>query len=477
MTTWPVHATISGPIVMIGFGSIGKGTLPLIERHFAYDRSRFVVIDPEDKDRKLLDDRGIRFIHEAVTRDNYRELLGPLLTKGGGQGFCVNLSVDTSSVDIMELCSGLGALYIDTVNEPWAGFYFNTKLGPEKRSNYALRELTLAAKRRRKPGSTTAVSCCGANPGMVSWFVKQALLDIARDTKVAGKEPKTREDWARLARKLGIKGIHIAERDTQRAKYPKPQNVFVNTWSVEGFLSEGMQPAELGFGTHEKWMPANGRKHRTGCQAAIYLLQPGANTRVRSWTPTAKGQYGFLVTHNESISVSDYFTLKNGRKTVYRPTCHYAYHPCNDAVLSLHELFGAAGARQEKIHILDENEIADGIDELGVLLYGHRKNAYWYGSQLSIDETRDLAPYQNATGLQVTSAVLAGMVWALENPTAGIVEADEMDFRRCLQVQMPYLGPVIGRYTDWTPLTERPGLFPEDIDRRDPWQFRNVLVR
>ena len=97
-----------------------------------------------------------------------------------------------------------------------------------------------------------------------------------------------------------------------------------------------------------------------------------------------------------------------------------------------------------------------------MLLYGHEKNAYWYGSQLSIDETRELAPYQNATGLQVTSAVLAGMVWALENPKAGIVEADEMDFRRCLEVQTPYLGPVIGNYTDWTPLAGRPGLFPED---------------
>ena len=477
MADWPVHGRIDGPIVMIGFGSIGKGTLPLIERHFAYDKSRFVVVDPDDKDRKLLDERGIRFIHEAVTKDNYRKLLPPLLTEGGGQGFCVNLSVDTSSVDIMELCNELGALYIDTVNEPWAGFYFNPKIGPEKRSNYALREITLAVKRKRKPGSNTAVSCCGANPGMVSWFVKQALINIAGDLKIKIKEPATREDWGKLAKKLGVKGIHIAERDTQRAKQPKAMNVFVNTWSIEGFLSEGMQPAELGWGTHEKWLPKNGYKHKTGCQAAIYLTQPGANTRVRSWTPTAKGQYGFLVTHNESISIADYFTVKSGRKAVYRPTCHYAYHPCNDAVLSLHELFGFAGQRQEHIHILDENEIVDGIDELGVLLYGHKKNAYWYGSQLSIDETRDIAPYQNATGMQVTSAVLAGMVWALENPKAGIVEADEMDYKRCLEVQMPYLGPVIGTYTDWTPLTDRPGLFPEEIDKRDPWQFKNVLVR
>ena len=129
---------------------------------------------------------------------------------------------------------------------------------------------------------------------------------------------------------------------------------------------------------------------------------------------------------------------------------------------------------------LDEQSnliIVDGIDELGVLLFGHDNNAYWYGSQLSIEETRDLAPYQNATGLQVSSAALAGMVWALENPEAGIVEADEVDYKRCLEVQLPYLGPVKGYYTDWTPLDGRPGLFPEDIDESDPWQFRNILVR
>ena len=477
MTNWPVHAQITGPVVMIGFGSIGKGTLPLIERHFNYDKTRFVVIDPEDKDRGLLDERGIKFIHQAVTKDNYKHLLKPLLTEGGGQGFCVNLSVDTSSIDIMEFCNDIGALYIDTVNEPWAGFYFDPKIGTAERSNYALRERTLAAKAKRKAGSTTAVSCCGANPGMVSWFVKQALLNVAGDVGLKFKEPKTRDEWGKLAKKLGVKGIHIAERDTQIAKKAKPIEVFCNTWSVEGFLSEGMQPAELGWGTHEKWMPKNGFKHKKGCQAAIYMTQPGANTRVRSWTPTAKAQYGFLVTHNESISIADYFTVRDGRKVTYRPTCHYAYHPCNDAVLSLHELFGQAGERQPAIHIWDEHEITEGIDELGVLLYGHKKNAYWYGSQLSIDETRRVAPYQNATGLQVTSAVLAGMVWALENPNEGIVEADEMDFRRCLEVQMPYLGPVIGAYTEWTPLAGRPGLFPEEIDKRDPWQFKNVLVR
>ncbi len=476
---WPVHGEISGPIVMIGFGSIGRGTLPLIERHFRFDRSRMVVIDPKDTDRELLDERGISFIQEHVTRDNYKDLLTPLLTAGDGRGFCVNLSVDTSSLDIMKLCRKLGVLYIDTVVEPWLGFYFDSEADNAARTNYALRE-TVRHEKKKNPGGTTAVSCCGANPGMVSWFVKQALVNVAGDLGLTFDVPgqDDRDGWAKLMKKAGVKGVHIAERDTQRTVKPKPLDVFWNTWSVEGFVSEGLQPAELGWGTHEKWMPKNARKHKKGNKAAIYLEQPGANTRVRTWCPTPGPQYGFLVTHNESISIADFFTVRDKKGEVsYRPTCHYAYHPCNDAVLSLHEMFGAAGKAQPVQHVLDENELVDGIDELGVLLYGHKLNAYWYGSQLSLEETRNIAPYQNATGLQVSSAVLAGMVWALENPEAGIVETDEMDFRRCLAVQSPYLGPVKGYYSDWTPLDGRPGLFPEDIDEKDPWQFRNILVR
>ena len=471
-----VLAKVEGPIVMIGFGSIGRGILPLLERHRDFDRSRLVVIDPDDTHRKLLDDRGIKYIKEHVTKENYKELLTPLLTKGEGQGFCVNLSVDVSSLDVMKLSRELDAFYIDTVVEPWLGFYFDDKMDTSARSNYALREAVLQEK-RDNPGGVTAVSCCGANPGMVSWFVKQALVNLADDMKLKYKEPETREDWAKLMQQAGVKGIHIAERDTQRAKLPKDPGTFVNTWSVEGFISEGLQPAELGWGTHEKWKPDTAKEHKDGCQAAIYLMQPGANTRLHTWCPTPGPQYGFLVTHNESISIADYYTVGKGKKPDYRPTCHYAYHPTNDAVLSLHEMFGRAGQAQEKHQILDEKEIVDGIDELGVLLYGHKKNAYWYGSQLSIQETRKLAPYQNATGMQVTSAVLAGMVWALENPRKGIVEADEMDYKRCLELQKPYLGPVKGYYTDWTPLDNRGKLFPEDLDKKDPWQFKNILVK
>src|SRR5437016_14029570 len=77
----PVYARFDGPIVMIGFGSIGKGTLPLIERHLALDRSKFVVIAPDARDRNLLDERQIRCLHLAITKEHCRYVIPALVTR------------------------------------------------------------------------------------------------------------------------------------------------------------------------------------------------------------------------------------------------------------------------------------------------------------------------------------------------------------------------------------------------------------
>lgn len=468
----PIHARIDGPLVMIGFGSIGRGTLPLIQRHIAVERNQFTVIEPSGEYAQILQEQGIAHLKVALTPENFRTVLTGLFP--GGKGMIVNLSVDVSSIEVMCLCQELGVTYIDTVVEPWPGFYFGSPLSNAERTNYPLREMVRALG-QKYVGGPTAVSCCGANPGMVSWLLKEALLRLATDLGHTAA-PQTREDWARLAMELGVKGVHVAERDTQVSARAKPQGVFVNTWSVDGLLSEGYQPAELGWGSHEKTLPRDGHAFDFGAGYAIWIDRPGTDTRVRSWCPDVGPQFGLVVTHNEALSISDYYTVREAGQVVYRPTCHYAYHPCNDTILSLYEINGA-GQVPEKKHILSAEEIVSGGDDLGVLLYGHGKGAMWYGSRLANEEARTLAPYQNATGMQVTSAVLAAMVWVAENPRAGFVEADEMDHVRCLSVQRPYLGRIECHYTDWTPLAHRVNRFAEpDRDDSDPWQFTNFLV-
>lgn len=464
------HIRFDKNILIIGFGSIGQAVLPLIMRHIDVNPKNIKILTKHENGIQVAKEYGVDFIIMPLYQENYRSELNKHLNTGD---FLLNLSVDVSSLDLIRFCQEKGVLYFDTCIEPWAGVYVDNALPAAMRSNYVLRSSALALKQSHD--SPTAVITHGANPGLVSHFVKQALLNIAKDNNIAHNKPTTQQQWAELAHKLNIKVIHIAERDTQISATPKRPGEFVNTWSVDGFVSEGSQPAELGWGTHERHWPQDAAQHEKGSQCAIYLNRPGASTRVRTWAPLAGSFHGFLITHGESISISDYLTLKNGAEVMYRPTVHYAYHPCEDAVLSLHELAGREWQQQANKRLLFD-EIIDGVDELGVLLMGNERGAYWYGSQLSIHEARKLVPYNNATSLQVAISVLAGMIWAIEHPNRGIIEPDEIDYQYILDIALAYLGNVCGNYTDWTPIKEREKLFPEQIDKSDPWQFINMRV-
>ena len=206
------HAAFRGRLVIVGFGSIGQGVLPLLLRHLDIRAAQITIVTAEPRGRDVAAEYGVAFVETVLTRDNYRAMLDPRI---GGGDFLLNLSVDVSSTALVELCQQKGALYLDTCIEPWPGGYTDPNLPPSARSNYALRESALAL-RRRFPRGPTAVVTHGANPGLVSHFVKQALLDLA-GTPERAAAPSTRRDWARLAQRLGIKVIHIAERDTQVA--------------------------------------------------------------------------------------------------------------------------------------------------------------------------------------------------------------------------------------------------------------------
>jgi homospermidine synthase len=460
-----------GRLVLLGFGVVGQAVAPLLLRHLGLKPDKLTVVKASEDKTGIAAELGIEVIVAQLDEGNHIAVLEPLLGKGD---FLLNLSVDVSSLALIKLCRRLGAFYLDTCNEPWGGRYDDPSLPLSRRSNYALREELLAFRLDKRTGPTAVVTQ-GANPGLVSALVKQALLNIAADVHVQVEPPESYEDWAALARKLEIKVIHIAERDTQSSRQRKARDEFVNTWSVHGFVDEGLQPAELGWGVHERHWPADAKRHGFGSDAAIYLRQPGIGTRVRSWTPLEGPYQGFLITHAESISIADHLSLRKDGEVVYRPTVHYAYHPCDDAVLSLHEMAGKNWQLQHRKRIMRE-EISEGMDELGVLLMGNPKGVYWFGSRLTIEQARELAPYNNATSLQVVAGILGGMVWALRNPDAGLVEPDELDHQTVLEVALPYLGEVTGVYGDWTPLKDRSTLFDEDMDREDPWQFLNFRV-
>src|SRR5450755_297016 len=141
MSEHAIHVKFPGKIVFVGFGSIGQGVQPLILRHIGTSAERITIVTAEDKGRTVAQVYGIKFIKAALTKDNYRQVLEPLL---GAGDFLLNLSVDVSSIALIRLAGERGALYLDTCVEPWAGGYTDSHLSVETRSNYAMRLEALA---------------------------------------------------------------------------------------------------------------------------------------------------------------------------------------------------------------------------------------------------------------------------------------------------------------------------------------------
>src|SRR5471030_1587492 len=182
-----------GRMVMVGFGSIGQGVLPLILRHIGIKPEQIVIITDEMRGGEDEAGRyGVEFVEKRLTESNVRSVLDNRLGEGD---FLVNLSVEVASTALIELCQEKGVLYLDTCIEPWPGGYTDPSLSPSARSNYALREGALALRQLYSQGPT-AVLTHGANPGLVSHFVKQALVDLARIADPAAAPPLDRIGWA-----------------------------------------------------------------------------------------------------------------------------------------------------------------------------------------------------------------------------------------------------------------------------------------
>lgn len=476
-----------GRILVLGCGSVSRCLLPLLIKHFEMDFTRITVMDFEDLRSAIPGaiEAGVQFVQHRVTPDDLATTLQEYLSTGD---LLIDLAWNIDTPEIIQWCHDYDVLYINTSVELWDPYADIENKPPTERTLYvrhmALRKM---AKRWSEPGATAVVEH-GANPGLVSHWAKIGLEAIAKaiieDEYLASRRRAALENalaasnYARLAMLTGTKVIHISERDTQISNKPKQVGEFVNTWSIAGFHEEGIAPAELGWGTHERRLPPGAQPHRYGPGNQICLSQCGINTFVRSWVPGGE-IIGMVVRHGEAFTLSDYLTVWQDDMPIYRPTVHYAYLPTDSAIASLHELKMNNYELQYEHRILND-EIVSGKDELGVLLLGHDLNGWWVGSQLDIHEARKLVPGQNATTLQVAASVLGALFWMIRNPRKGFCVPDQLPHREILEIANPYLGPVASLKTDWNPLKNRFDPF-EDWGKPHPtpadmWQFETFLI-
>ena len=456
--------------------------------HFSLDPHTVTVLESRDHRDRIADslERGVHYSQLEVTRENLEEVLAGHVGPGD---LLIDLAWNIGLTELLDWCRENDVRYLNTSVEVWDPYEDAGALSPQERTLY-WRHMALRRQIARwgDNDGPSAVVEHGANPGLVSHYVKRGLVEIAERVLADGRLPERRaviesalaeRRFPDLAHALEVRTIHIAERDTQVSARPKEVGEFVNTWSVDGFYEEGVAPAEMGWGTHEKRLPRLAYTHEgEGPLNQICLAQMAHQTLVRSVTPSGP-IVGMVIRHGEAFTICDHLTVWSEGRAVYRPTVHYAYCPTDLAWASFVELQGQDYAYPERQRIMND-DIVSGRDELGVLLMGHPYRAWWTGMQTSIEEARSVAPGQSATTVQVAASIIGAVDWLIRVPRAGVRVPDELPFDEVLAVAEPYVGTTWSGPIDWDPVSTRTDWFDRwsgrEIDADDPWQFTNFQV-
>ncbi len=429
---------------LIGFGSIGRAlAAALIARH-GVSPAAITALAADVLSCADAATLGVQAWEIPVTQCTLQDAL-PRLGLGAGD-VLVQVALDVSSEDVISWCQARAILYVDTWLDPWGvPLRQNGKVVAEP--NWPLRERLL---QQRVPGASTAVVCHGANPGIVSHFVRPGLLGLANALSVAVPPGM---GLGELSRMLGVRTIHIAEHDTQveAARLPADNTApfcLPSTWAPESLATEAFQSAEVAWGTHEDTLPAGWRPVYPD-SPAVTSDTPGLEVRVKTWTPVAGEIDACVLPHFESFSIADALTVVCDGCIAYRPTVHYAYRPAPAVWEALDQWREAGYPAISRTRLLRDG-IVRGVDALG-LLFTFEGGSYWHGSTVSIDEARALIPAMNATGSQVVGALVGAISWLLANPRCGIVEPEALDSEVVMQAAAPYLGRITGHLTPWTP--------------------------
>jgi homospermidine synthase len=293
-------------LLIIGYGSVSQCALPLIIDFFLLKNrlTSITIIDALDLQSKLqpyLDQYNqIKYYQELITKDNYEQIFEKHLSSND---IFLDLAFNLETRCLLKWCHDHNIRFVNTSVELWDPFG-DAHLGDPRLLTLYHRQMQLIDMKNDQKwneNGPTAIIDHGCNPGLVSHFIKRALIDmteyilhkchasISVNIRLEFEQTLKTKNYPKLAYLLDIKTIHISERDTQITNQPKKVNEFVNTWSVDGLTEEAVAPSEMAWGTHERNVPEGMLFHddKKGPCNLVCLTQKGMNTWVNILFPVS----------------------------------------------------------------------------------------------------------------------------------------------------------------------------------------------
>ena len=369
-----------GTFVLLGFGSIGNAGLDIIFNHIALDPEKFFVVSQSFDRADLHQDHGVSFVERSITAQNLDDVLDSFFENGSG--ILVNASVNICSKALIEYCQRRDILYVDTSFEIWADL-----VGSDDMINNGGRFSNIQQAKQRFAGGATAITCHGANPGIVSHFAKRLVSMLGQEELGADfTPPRSQADWADLAESLGITSVIITEMDDQQSNAPTTEKMALNTWSIYGLLEEASEKICVPFGTHEPVddaiascvFDASGVRYlEVDTRSALY--------HSLGYSPTFGVFSGMVIPHVEAFTIANYFSRREDDELLYQPTSYFCYQPCPAALDTVTNASRNDWHPDGPVRVMLE-EIDRGIDSLGVMVFRSTTDeVVWYGSEVSTE--------------------------------------------------------------------------------------------
>jgi homospermidine synthase len=436
-------------VVVVGCGGIGCAVLEMIPllrggilpRDFAKE---LTIIEPKAvAGLPVLKPFKYRHVRKELTSSNLNIVMNSVLTKGG---VVLDCSVNVDALAMMSVCYRFDCLYVNCSQEDW----FTADAGHIDKSQKGLMRRSLCARiwRARELYGGRGPSMLadqGMNPGIVSLFALRGLEDMAWAVgAVAAAEAVRAGQYAKAAEMLGVRVIHITERDTQTLRRPKPRGKFYNTWSSIGLAAEALDPVQMGRGTHEAAPAVPGT---VDVRNMRIVPARGMDRRAWSYSPARRGPgrtyEGFVIPHGEANTLSHCLSAPGG---AYRPSVYFVYQPCPAARASLAEMRRRdyAPPTSKTAVVVTLPMLKSGYDAVGALIWSDRYPAWWSGTVLDYADMRPIGvAYSGPTTVQVAIAMLSALKWMLANPSRGFLTPEDLPYRQILDDCAPYLGRVL----------------------------------
>ena len=481
-----------GRIVQFGFGAVGKSFYEKVHKEIKFDENKYYVITMNKGELEAFIDLGgmvANFVEAEVTKDNFKEIFNKYLNSGD---LLIDFCDTVGTKDICNWCAEKNIMYINTGEADWPENWYNI-LNENLIKNKIKEKYSNNSQTNKYP----IVLQHGNNPGLVSHFVKAGIEYIINTQYKKDKNLKNlikNNKFNEAARSLEIKIIHVNDIDLQKVKDNYVEETLYNTWCIDSFFFEMLSEATINIGTHEKIDFEDKCKIIDLKNGFIELKNLAADTMCHTYYTNGEFE-GFLVPHEETITIAKSLEVKEDGKVIYRPSVMFLYSPCEFARKYIKDskvneypnsdpnkpkdCENKDGKTIIRGHIYPKNaeiiykeKINSGTEYVGVLIMGEKFNPVWVGNRIELSylyKNRKDSYWQTPTITPVAMSALAAICWMIKNKDkGGIYFPDDIkEYKYILKIAEKYISKTIYKTFDKRTLEKHLRINFENLQSKD----------